>query len=64
MRRHRISESDVVAATIQPEYTEPSVEGRVNAWLKISERFIRVPFKEEEDHFLIVTAVMKKKDWR
>jgi hypothetical protein len=64
MSRHRITEENVESALLHPEYFEPSREGRFNAWLNISERFLRVTYKEESDHFLIIAAVMKKRGWR
>ena len=63
MRLHGISETDVELAMRKPEYLEPSVGGRSNAWVKISGKFLRVTYKEEGDRLLVITAVKKKKGW-
>jgi hypothetical protein len=64
MRWHKITESEVESAIQKPEFFEPSVEGRFNAWIKTSDKFLRVTYKEEIDRFLVITAVKKKKGWR
>lgn len=64
MRGHKITESEVESAIQKPEFLEPSIEGRLNAWIKTSDKFLRVTYKEEIDRFLVVTAVKKKKGWR
>ena len=64
MRWHKITESEVESAIQEPEYLEPSTEGRFNGWIKTSDKFLRVTYKEETDRFLVITAVKKKKGWR
>ncbi len=64
MRWHRISESEVEEAIQRPEFLESSTEGRFNAWIQTSNKFLRVTYTEEADRYLIVTAVKKKKGWR
>jgi len=64
MRLHRITEKEVESALRNPEHLEPSVEGRLNAWMEISEKFLRVTYKEEKDNFLVISAVKKRKGWR
>jgi uncharacterized protein YuzE len=54
----------VLDILLKPEYLEPSIEGRSNAWIETSGKFLRVTYKEEQDRFLIITAVKKKKGWR
>lgn len=60
MRRHKISESEVESAMQKPELLEPSIEGRFNAWIETSGRFLRVTYKEESNRFLVITAVKRK----
>jgi hypothetical protein len=60
MRQHRITESEVESAIAKPEYLESTASGRLNAWIKTSDKFLRVTYKEEIDRFLIITAVKKK----
>ena len=64
MRRHRITENEVESAVKRPEYLESSIEGRMNAWIKSSDRFLRVTYKENSDEFTVITAVKKLKGWR
>jgi len=64
MRLHGITEDDVESAMEKPAYLEPSIEGRSNAWLEITGKFLRVTYKEEENSFLVISAVKKKKGWR
>jgi hypothetical protein len=64
MRWHRITEVEVESALQNPEFLEPSVEQRLNAWIKTSDKFLRVTYKDETDRFLVITAVKKKKGWR
>jgi len=64
MRMHAITEADVESAVEEPDFTGPSTEGRVNAWKKAGEKFLRVTYKDERTRILIITAVKKKKGWR
>ena len=51
MRLHRITESEVELAIRKPEHPEPSVEGRSNAWMEASGKFLRVTYIELERNF-------------
>jgi hypothetical protein len=64
MRLHGITEDEVELAIKKTEHLEPSVEGRSNTWIETSGKFLRVSYKEEEDRFLIISAVKKRKGWR
>jgi len=64
MRLHGITEDEIELAIRKPEHLESSVEGRSNAWIEASGRFLRVTYKEIEDKFLIISAVKKRKKWR
>ena len=64
MRLHRITEAEVELAIQKPEYLEHCTEDRFNAWIKTTDKFLRVTFKEEEGGLLVITAVKKKKGWR
>jgi len=64
MRLHEINETDVELAIDNPDLTEPLLEDRKNVWKKISDRYLRVTYKEEPDRILIITAVKKKQGWR
>jgi len=64
MRWHKITELEVESALEAPEFLEPSVENRLNAWMKSFDKFLRVTYKEERDRFLVISAVKKNKGWR
>lgn len=64
MRLHGITEEEVELAIKKPEHLESSIEGRSNAWIETSGKFLRVTYKEEKDRFLIISAVKKRKGWR
>ena len=64
MRWHRITDIEVESALRTPDFLEPSAENRFNAWMKTSDKFLRVTYKEENDRFLVISAVKKKKGWR
>lgn len=55
---------EVETAINVPEFLEPSVESKLNAWMKSSDKFLRVTYKEESDRFLVISAVKKNKGWR
>ncbi len=64
MRWHRITEVEVESALKTPEFLELSVEDRLNAWMKSSDKFLRVTYKDEINKFLVISAVKKNKGWR
>ena len=64
MRWRHITEAEVDKTIKQPEFLETSVEGRFNAWIKTSDKFLRVTYREESNKYLVITAVKKKKGLR
>ena len=64
MRLHVITEDEIESAIQKPEFLEPSMEGRVNAWVETSGKFLRVTYKETDDALWVITAVKKRKKWR
>jgi hypothetical protein len=64
MRLHRIKESEIESAINKPDFIESSSEGKLNAWLKVPKKYLRVTYKQESDKILVITAVKKKKGWR
>ncbi len=61
MRWHKITEDEVNSAIRTPEFFTPTVEGRSNAWIKVSGKYLRVTYKEDNDRFTVITAVKKKR---
>jgi len=53
MRWHRITEAEVESALHAPEFLEPSIENRLNAWTKVLDKFLGVAYN---DRFLVITA--------
>jgi len=64
MRWRRIAENEIEAAIRKPEFIEPSVEGRLNAWIETAGIFLRVTYTENADNIIVITAVKKRKGWR
>jgi hypothetical protein len=64
MRMHGITEAEIDLAVENPDFSEPSVEGRINVWKKLGDKFLRVTYKDEPARILVITAVKKKKGWR
>jgi hypothetical protein len=63
MRWHKITESEIESTINKPDFVEPSTGDRLNAWMKVSEKYLRVTYKQESDKNLVITAVKKKKGW-
>lgn len=63
MRCHQITNTEIESAVNNPDFMEVISEGRVNAWMKVSEKYIRVTYKKESDKIYVITAVKKKKGW-
>ncbi len=55
MRLHKIKESEVESAINKPDFIESSSEGKLNAWLKVPEKYLRVTYKQESDKILVIT---------
>jgi hypothetical protein len=64
MRLHKILENEIELAIKEPAYLEPSKEGRFNSWVETSGKFLRVTYNEDENRFLVISAVRKKRGWR
>ena len=47
-----------------PDYIEPSIKGRKNAYKFIGSRFLRVTFKEEPENILVITVTIRKKPFK
>jgi hypothetical protein len=56
MRWRRITESEIESAVNNPDFTGSSLEGKIHAWRKLSDKYLRVTFKNELDRILIITA--------
>ena len=63
MRWHRITESEIEMSIYNSDFRESFLGDKINAWKKLSEKYLRVTYKEEAERIFIITAVKKKKGW-
>jgi hypothetical protein len=64
LRWRKITEAEIESAINQPDFFEPTLEGRLNAWLKLSDKYLRVTYREVSGKIMVISAVKKKKGWR
>lgn len=64
MKEREIIEEEVEITIKEPEYIEPSIKGRKNAYKFINNRFLRVTLKEEFNHILVITVTIRKKPFK
>lgn len=60
MRWHRIGDGLVEQTVRGAEWRESAAAGRVNAWMAVGERFLRVTYREEIDRIVVISAVFKR----
>jgi hypothetical protein len=61
MKDRAVNEEEAKFAIENPDFLEQSIKGRTNAFKFINGRYLRVTFKEELDHSLVVTVTVRKK---
>jgi hypothetical protein len=60
MRRREIGE-DLIQATLEgPDWEERSEAGRINRWKRVADRFLRVTYRDEPNHIVVISAVFKR----
>jgi len=64
MKEREVTEEEAEMAMNTPDYIEPSVKGRKNAYKFIGSRFLRVTFKEEPENILVITITVRKRSFR
>jgi len=64
MHERGVFHSEVESVMESPEYIEPSVKGRTNAFGFITGRYLRVTFREEADVILVITVTVRKKPFK
>lgn len=64
MKEREVSEDEAEAVIRNPDFSEPSVKGRTNAFKFINGRYLRVTFKEESDSILVITVTIRKKPFK
>ena len=63
MRFWNILLEDVQSTLTIPDGVLPTEKDRLNAVKRLGERFLRVTYKEEEDHILVVTVTPRRRPW-
>jgi len=61
MKDRHVIEDEVKSAIEDADFLEQSIKGRFNAFKFINGRYLRVTFKEEPDHILVITVTIRKK---
>ena len=59
MKWRRISNEEVTSVLLFPDYKEPTIKGRFNAFKNIAGRTIKVTYKESDDEIYVITTVEK-----
>ena len=61
MKDRHVIDDEVKSAIEDAGFLEQSIKGRLNAFKFINGRYLRVTFKEEPDHILVITVTIRKK---
>ena len=61
MRDLHVIEDEVKSAIEDADFLEQGIKGRLNAFKFINGRYLRVTFKEEPEHILVITVTIRKK---
>jgi hypothetical protein len=59
MKWRKINEDDVREVVENPDYSEYSVHGRINAFKMIQGRLLKITYKVEENEITVITAMVK-----
>jgi hypothetical protein len=64
MEERGVTEEEVEITIKEPEHLKANIKGRQNAYRFIGERFLRVTFKEEVKHFLVITVTVRRRPFK
>jgi len=64
MKERDITKNDVEIVMQNPDYIEPSVKERFNAFGFINGRYLRVTYKKEAYGILVITVTIRKKPFK
>ncbi|MBI4706964.1 MAG: DUF4258 domain-containing protein [Candidatus Omnitrophica bacterium] len=64
MKEREVTEDETETAIKNPDSNEPSIKGRTNAFKFLNGRYLRVTYKEENNHILVITVTIKKKPFK
>jgi len=63
MKDRAVDEKEVESVIENPDSLEKSVKGRLNAYKFVGDRYLRVTFREEVGHVVVVTVTVRKKSF-
>ena len=61
MKWRRISEEEVCLTLNTPDKIEESIQGRMNAYKSIGQRYIKVTYKKFSEEILVISVVDKSR---
>jgi len=61
MKDRTVDEEETEYTIEHPDSLVESIKGRMNAFKFINGRYLRVTFKEEADHILVITVTVRTK---
>ena len=61
LRLWRLDEADVIVALEQPDRVTPSDRGRLNAWKRSAERWLRVTYTVEDSGRVVITVTPRRR---
>ena len=64
MKERDVTEDETEFVIENPDFYEPGIKGRTNAFKFLNGRYLRVTFKEESDHILVITVTIRKRPFR
>ncbi|HAR46136.1 MAG TPA: hypothetical protein DCS05_08185 [Nitrospiraceae bacterium] len=64
MKERGVTEEEAEGAIETPDYSEPSIKGRINAFKFIKSRHLRVTYKDEAGRILVITVTIRKKPFK
>jgi hypothetical protein len=64
MKDRHVIDDEVKSAIEDADFLEQSIKGSLNAFKFINGRYLRVTFKEEPDHILVITVTIRKKPFK
>lgn len=64
MKDRHVIDDEVKSAIEDADFLEQSIKGCLNAFKFINGRYLRVTFKEEPDHILVITVTIRKKPFK
>ena len=61
MKWRKVSEAEVAAVLELPDYEEPSIGDRINAYKNVDDRLLKVTHTHEGSNFVVITVIEKQR---